>query len=224
MGSVLFQMVPFSSLYFSSSVGPVQCLVNDNYRVLICCTCHFQSQSLFLFILASSVCRSPQCLISALTQGGEGGHTYLGSFVQLCCGEGGTLQINITGVCWECSQCMDHIGFAPAHGAYAFLVYTAQAPGCSARELSKVGPGFRALSRSKLLRFRFSGTIQRHRLSWVCILCSSQVQQLRQPGAFQGHCPRWAGHVNLLPGPSCLVSRCAMRAPSQVCCVSPLGS
>ena len=162
MGSVLFQMVPFSSLYFSSSVGPVQCLVNDNYRVLICCTCHFQSQSLFLFILASSVCRSPQCLISALTQGGEGGHTYLGSFVQLCCGEGGTLQINITGVCWECSQCMDHIGFAPAHGAYAFLVYTAQAPGCSARELSKVGPGFRALSRSKLLRFRFSGTIQRY--------------------------------------------------------------
>ena len=28
---------------------------------------------------------------------------YLGSLVQLCYGEGGTLQINITGVCGECS-------------------------------------------------------------------------------------------------------------------------
>ena len=44
-------------------------------RVLICCTCHFQSSSL-LFILASSVCRSLQCLISTLTQDGEGGHLF----------------------------------------------------------------------------------------------------------------------------------------------------
>ena len=29
-----------------------------------------------LFILASSVCKSLQCLISALTQGGEGGHLF----------------------------------------------------------------------------------------------------------------------------------------------------
>ena len=29
--------------------------------------------------------------------------------------EGGTLQANITGVCEECSQCMDHTGLAPAH-------------------------------------------------------------------------------------------------------------
>ena len=41
--------------------------------------------------------------------------TYLGSLVQSCCGEGGTLQTNITGVCWECLQCKDHSGFAPAH-------------------------------------------------------------------------------------------------------------
>ena len=31
----------------SRSIGPFQCLVNVNYRVLICCTCHFQSSSLF---------------------------------------------------------------------------------------------------------------------------------------------------------------------------------
>ena len=76
MLSVQFQIVPCSRLYFfSRSIGPFQCLVNVNYRVLICCTCHFQSGSLF-FILASSVCKSLQCLISTLTQGGEGGHLF----------------------------------------------------------------------------------------------------------------------------------------------------
>ena len=39
--------------------------------------------------------------------------TYLGSLVQLCCGEGGTLQTNITGMCGECSQCLGHTGFTP---------------------------------------------------------------------------------------------------------------
>ena len=96
---------------------------------------------------------------------------YLGSLVQLCCREGGTLQTNITGVCGECSQCLGHAGFAPAHSVCVFLVYTAQAPGCSARELSEAGPGLHALPRSPPLRFRFSGTPQRHRLSWACILC-----------------------------------------------------
>ena len=38
--------------------------------------------------------------------------TFLGSLVQSCCGEGGTLQTNNTGVC---SQCLSHTGFAPAH-------------------------------------------------------------------------------------------------------------
>ena len=112
-----------------------------------------------MFILASSACKSLQCLISTLTQGGRG-----------------TLQTNITGVCRECSQYMDHTGFAPAHDVCAFLVYTAQALGCCAGELSKVGPGLRALPRSKPLRFRFLGTPQRHRLGWACTLCPSQVR------------------------------------------------
>ena len=101
---------------------------------------------------------------------------YLGSLVQLCCEEGGTLQTNITGICGECSQCLGHTRFAPVHGVCAFPVYTAQAPGCSAGELSKAGPGLCTLPRSKLLGFRFLGTPQRHRLSWACILCPSQVQ------------------------------------------------
>ena len=75
--------------------------------------------------------------------------TYLGSLVQSCCGEGGTLQTNITGVCGERSQCLGHTGFAPAHDMCAFPVYVFQALGCSAGELSKVGPGLRVLPRSK---------------------------------------------------------------------------
>ena len=90
---------------------------------------------------------------------------YLGSLVQFCCGEGGTLQTNITGLCGECSQCLGHTGFAPVHSTWAFPVYTAQAPGCSKGKLSKVGPVLHALPRSKPLGFRFSGTSQRH--SWL---------------------------------------------------------
>ena len=101
--------------------------------------------------------------------------TYLGSLVQLCCGEGGTLQTNITGMCGACSQCLSHTGFAPTHSVCAFPVYTSRAPGCSAGEQSKAGPGLHAHARSKLLRFRFLGTPQRHRFGWVCILCPSQV-------------------------------------------------
>ena len=46
VGSVQFQIVPYFSLS-SRAIGPFQCLVSVNYRVLICCTCHFQSGSLF---------------------------------------------------------------------------------------------------------------------------------------------------------------------------------
>ena len=124
-----------------------------------------------LFISASSVCRSLQYLTSALTQGGKGG-----SLVQLCCGEGGTLQTNITGICGECSQCLGQTGFAPDHGMCAFLVYTAQAPDCSAGELFKVGPPLCALPKSKPLKFSFLCTPQRHRVGWACVLFPSQVR------------------------------------------------
>ena len=62
--------------------------------------------------------------------------TCLGSLVQLCCGEGGTLQTNITGVWGECSQCLDNTGFAPAHGVCAFPCFPDQVHG---EPLSQVG-------------------------------------------------------------------------------------
>ena len=81
--------------------------------------------------------------------------------------EGGMLQTNDTGVR---SQCLSHTGSAPAHG-----------PHCLGSRLfrrgqSEAGPGLHAPPRSKPLRFRHSGSPQRCRLSWACVLCSSQVQ------------------------------------------------
>ena len=122
---------------------------------------------------------------------------YLGSLFQLCCGKGGTLQTNITGMCGECSQCLGHTGFAPTHGVCAFPVYTAQAPGCSAGELSEAGPGLCALPRSKPLRFKFLGIPQRHRLGWACVLCPSQVRAAQMPRCLVS---------TLSPGGQCLLS------------------
>ena len=67
-------------------------------------------------------------------------------------------------------------GLPPLTAHYASPFCTAQAPGCSAGELSKAGPGFCGLPRPKLLGFTFSGTSQRYRPGWACVLCPSQVR------------------------------------------------
>ena len=102
--------------------------------------------------LASSVFRPLQCLISALTQGGEGGLLF-----RLTCSvvlwKGGTLPKNITGVCGECSQGLSHTGFA-------WLMVCVLSQSMLFRlqvALQGAGPGLRALPSSKPLRFRFSG-------------------------------------------------------------------
>ena len=43
-------------------------------------------------------------------------------------------------------------------------------------ELPEAGPGLHAPPRSKSLRLRHSGSPQRHRLGWACVLCPSQVR------------------------------------------------
>ena len=55
-----------------------------------------------------------------------------------------------------------------------------------------------------------------------CALPKSE--QLRRPGAWWAHSPRWAVHLitSLVPAPQ--FPGCSARAPSQVCCVSLLGS
>ena len=147
--------------------------------------------------------------------------TYLSSLVQLCCRWGGILQTNINGMCGECSPCLGHTGLAPALGVCAFPVYTAQAPGCSSGELSKVSPGFHALPRSKSLRFRFLGTPQRHRLSWACVLCPFQVRGAQATRCLASTLSLVCGVSCHLPSPSPSVSwvRCK-NAISGVPCVS----
>ena len=67
-----------------------------------------------LFILASAVCKSLQCLISTVTHGGGGGHLFkLTCSVVLLIGR--NTANKYTGVCGQCSQCLGHTGFTPAH-------------------------------------------------------------------------------------------------------------
>ena len=62
------------------------------------------------------------------------------------------------------------LGLPQLMAACAFPVYTAQAPGCSAGELSKAGTGLHALLRSKPLRFRFLGTPQKQTRLGLCFV------------------------------------------------------
>ena len=71
------------------------------------------------------------------------------------------LQTNDTGVC---SQCVSHAGPAPAHGAHS------SGSRLLCRELSEADPGLHAPPRSKLLRLRYSGSPQRRRLGWACVV------------------------------------------------------
>ena len=92
------------------------------------------------------------------------------------------------------------------------------------QELFQVGPGLHALPRSKPLRFRFSGTPQRHRLYWAYVLCPSQVQAAQVTRYLASAVtPNWGVHLITSPVPSAWFSGCATGVPSQVCRVSLLG-
>ena len=141
--SSLFQLVLVLKIY--RSLSNAQSVLTAGFLSVTPVTSRVVPSS--LFILASSLCRSLQCIISALTQGAKV-ITYLGLLVQLCCGDRGTLQRNTAGVCEECSQFMDHTGFAPDRGSMCF-------------------PGVHCSGSMLLCR----GTVQ----GVPCILCTSQV-------------------------------------------------
>ena len=147
--------------------------------------------------------------------------TYLVSLVLLCCREGGTLQ-KILLVCGgSVLSVLTTLGL-PQFVACAFRLYTAQAPGYSAWPLSKLGLAFSAFPRSRLLRFRFLGTPQGYRLSWAFVLCPSQIRAAQMLGKHT--VPGGSCILITFPVPAARLPPCAMRALSQLCHVSPLGS
>ena len=62
-------------------------------------------------------------------------------------------------------------------------------------ELSETSPVLYALPRSKPLRFRYSGSPQRRRLCWACVLCPSQVRAAQVGDQMFGK----GGRCDLLP-------------------------
>ena len=150
--------------------------------------------------------------------------TYLGSLVQSFCGEGETLQTNITRMCGECSQCLSHTGFAPAHGVCAFPVYTGQALGCSAKNSLRWALGcmhFQGLSHSG------SGTRVLHKGadSVGPVFCALPwSEQLRQPGAWQAQATSASYYLIISLVPAARIPGLQQVHPSLVCCVSLPGS
>ena len=149
--------------------------------------------------------------------------TFLGTIVQLFCGEGGTLQTNIVVRIGECSQCFSHTGFAPTHGVSAFMVYTSQALSSSAGNCLR-----RALVCMHIPGLSRSGSgswvLQKGRLSWACVLYPSQVQAAQVTRCLASALtPRWGLCLITSPVPAAQFSGCTMGAPSRVCCMSLLG-
>ena len=147
----------------------------------------------------ASVCRSLQCLISALTQAGGGGLLFRFACSVVLWGGRGTADKchwrvwGALAVFWPHWVC-------PRSRVCAFPVYTAQAPGCSIWSRALRG-----------VQFQFWGSPQKRRLGWACVLCLP--------------CPSSSGSQELdectLPsaGPASVSPR-----TSWVCLVSVLGS
>ena len=170
--------------------------------------------------VSSFVCWSPQCLISALTQGrGAAVITFfkLTGSVVLWRGRNTANKYHwpvwgvlaVFQVHWVCTHSWHGLHFSDSR--------------LLCQELSEVGPGLHELSRSKPLRFRFSSTPQRRRLGWACFVpfpgpISSGDHVLGE----HSH-PQLGSASYRLPHPRHLVFWVYNGTPSQVCCVSLLG-
>ena len=116
-------------------------------------------------------------------------NTYLASLVQLCCGEGGTIQTNTAGLCGECSRWMYHTGFASTQGSMYFM-----GPHCAGS--------------SRLCK----GTVP----SEPCIACTSHVYVLRVSDAPQGTDPDGLCGFYLYWVQATKVTRCLVSSVFQV--------
>ena len=125
VGSVQFQKAPCSSLHFSLSIGPFQCSHRD-FNLLAPVT-----SEVVPFVSLASVCRSLQCLISALKQAGGGGLLFrFACSVVLWGGRGATDKCHWP-VWGALAVFRPHWVWPRSGPVCAFPVYTAQPPGCS---------------------------------------------------------------------------------------------
>ena len=79
------------------------------------------------------------------------------------------------------------------------------------QELSEASPGLYALPRSKPLRFRYSGSPQRCRLSWARVLYPSQIRAAQVTRCLAST----VAATYCLPVPAAWFSGCTTGAPSQ---------
>ena len=123
--------------------------------------------------ILGSVCLSLQCLISALPQGALWWSLF---FFRLPCSVllwGGRNTANKYH--WRVSTVIKPHWVCPLSQRVCFPSLHCSDSRLLCQQLSDGDPGLYALPRSKSLRFRFSGTPQRHRLGSACVLSPSQV-------------------------------------------------
>ena len=152
-----------------------------------------------LFILASSVCKSLQCLISTLTQGGKGGLLFRLTCSVMLWGGRNTANkyhwcvwgvLTVSGPHWVC-PCSWRVCFPGLHCSGSRLLCREQALGCvHCPGLSHSGSGSQVLHK---------GTDSVGPA--VCALPWSE--QFRRPGAWRVHSPQLGGVSYHLLDPSC---------------------
>ena len=135
-----------------------------NCRILIYCTCHFWGSSPFFAYLASSFCKSLQCLISTLTWGGKGDHV---------------IRLTYSVVLWRrrdtTDKCLWHVwGVLTLNGTH-WVSHS---------------PSWCVLPRSTLLRLQ--GSLERTVPSGACVLSFLRSKPLGWLGAWRVHCASYA--------------------------------
>ena len=162
-------------LHFFISIGPFWCSQCYLTGILICCTGPFWSGSLCFL---TSVCQSPQCLISTLRQAGGGGLLF-GFACSVALWGGRVAAGRYRWRVWGGPTVFRPHWVCPAHRCLCFPRLH-----CSGSRLLHMECALHCV------RFQFSGSPQKHKLGWACVLCLPRPDQLRQPGAWRPHCPR----------------------------------
>ena len=168
-----------------------------------------------LFILASAVRKSLQCLTSTLSQGGGGGHPFRLTCSVVLWGGGHCRQVSLACV-GSARSVWATLGLPPlmacVRSPSALLRFRVSLQG----NCLKWALGCVPISGLSCSGSGAQGTPQRHRLGWACVLCPSRVR-----AAWRVHSLQVGSASYHLPRPSC--SNFWMRsgsAVSDVPCVS----